>query len=65
MDLNKIKNTVTEKAQEVLGDEQKTDAVLDKAAELANKATGGKHADKVETARAEADKRIGEETANN
>ena len=61
MDFNKLKETVVGKAREMMGDEEKTDAALDKAADLANKATGGKYADKVETARAEADKRLGTE----
>lgn len=61
MDLGKMKETVVGKAREIMGDEAKTDAALDKAAELANKATGAKYADKVETARAEMDKHLGAE----
>ncbi|WP_307784916.1 antitoxin [Oceanitalea stevensii] len=39
--------------------EQTSDKVLDGAADLANKVTGGKHADKVQQGRDAADARIG------
>lgn len=38
-----------------------TDGILQKAADAASKATGGKHDDQIEGARSEADKRIGTE----
>lgn len=63
MDLNSIKETVAGKAREFMGSEAQSDAVLDKAADLANKVTGGKYAEKVESARAEADKRLGDADA--
>ncbi len=42
--------------------EQTSDKVLDGAADLANKVTGGKHADKVKQGRDAADERIGTPT---
>lgn len=52
------------KAKEVLQSEQAegiTDKVLDGAADLANKVTDGKHADKIQQARDTADKHLGNE----
>lgn len=53
MDFDKLKGA--------LSDEKTTDAALDKAADAANKATGGKHADHVEKARDFGDSRLGDE----
>jgi hypothetical protein len=39
--------------------EKITDQVLDRAAEAASKATGGKHDDKIHSARAAADEHVG------
>lgn len=53
-----------DKAQEFLKSdkgEQVSDQVLDKAAAAADKATGGKHTDKIASARDAADKRLGTE----
>lgn len=53
-----------EKVQEALKSEQAegiSDKILDGVADLANKVTGGKHADKIEEARSAADKQIGNE----
>lgn len=47
--------------KDVLKDEEKTDAFLDKAADTVNKATGGKIADQVEKVRDFADDRLGDE----
>ena len=47
--------------KDALKDEEKTDAVLDKAADAVNKVTGGKVADHVEKARQFADDRLGDE----
>ncbi|MBD3689890.1 antitoxin [Nanchangia anserum] len=49
------------KAQDALGREDATDAGLDKAAQAAKKATGGKYDDKIDAMRSEADKRLGTE----
>lgn len=46
---------------DVLKDEKKTDAILDKAADAVNKTTGGKFADKVEKVRDFADDKLGDE----
>ena len=53
-----------DKIQEALKSEQAegiSDKVLDGAADLANKLTGGKFADQVDAARDEADKHLGNE----
>lgn len=39
--------------------EQTSDAALDRARDLANKLTGDKHADKIESARDAADRKLG------
>ncbi|WP_378145178.1 antitoxin [Cnuibacter sp. UC19_7] len=64
---------ITRKAQQFLGDEKVqnalksekaedvSDRILDGVAGAVNRVTGEKHADKVEKARSEADKRIGNE----
>jgi hypothetical protein len=39
--------------------EKITDQVLDRAAQAVSKATGGKHDDKIDSARATADKHVG------
>ncbi|UFU02699.1 antitoxin [Ruania suaedae] len=49
------------KAQHALGDEQKTDDALNRAARFVNDKTGGKHADKVEKGREFLDDKVGEE----
>ncbi|PYG02156.1 MT0933-like antitoxin protein [Georgenia satyanarayanai] len=53
---------MAKKAKDALSSEkgeQTSDKVLDGAADLANKATGGKHADKIQQGRDAADDRIG------
>ena len=58
-----VKNN-SDKIQDVLGSEQAeeiSDKALDGAADVANKATGGKFADQVQAARDAADKHIGNE----
>ncbi|ARJ04592.1 antitoxin protein [Cnuibacter physcomitrellae] len=64
---------MTRKAQQFLGDEKVqnalksekaedvSDRILDGVAGAVNRVTGEKHTDKVEKARAEADKRVGNE----
>ncbi|RPE77463.1 MULTISPECIES: Rv0909 family putative TA system antitoxin [unclassified Frondihabitans] len=66
---------VTKKAQEFLKDNKVTDAlksdkaegisdsILDAVASAADKATGGKHHDKIQQARDAADKKIGNDGA--
>lgn len=48
------------KAQEALGDEQRTDDALDKVADLLDKKTAGKHAAHIDKGRDELDKRLGD-----
>lgn len=55
MAFDSIKNKVTD----LLGDEEQTDAVLDKAAEFVNEKTGGQHEDKIAQAREFADGKLG------
>ncbi|WEO76781.1 antitoxin [Cryobacterium sp. SO2] len=55
-------NDITRKAQEFLKTEKGeeiSDKVLDGGAAVANKVTGNKHADKIQTARETADKHLG------
>lgn len=61
MDFGKIKDDVTQKAKDLASDEEKSDAVLDKAEGLASKATGGKFDDKIRSVRDAADDRIGDQ----
>ncbi|MDO4664836.1 MAG: antitoxin [Actinomycetaceae bacterium] len=61
MDLGNLKNKATEALSNLSKDEAKTDAALDKAAELAKKVSGGKFDDKIDQMRAEADKHLGNE----
>jgi hypothetical protein len=68
MDLDDVKKTaegLTDKArdfvQSTVKDEAATDRALDAVANAAKKVTGGSFDEKIETARAEADKRIGSE----
>lgn len=49
------------KVTDQLKDEDKTDAVLDKAADAAKKATGGRFEDKIDEARDALDKKLGTE----
>ncbi|MDO4613092.1 MAG: antitoxin [Actinomycetaceae bacterium] len=55
--LEELKN----KAKEALSNEETTDTVLDKAADAAKQATGGKYDDKIDQAREQADSRLGTE----
>ncbi|MDO5049948.1 MAG: antitoxin [Actinomycetaceae bacterium] len=64
MNFDSIKNKATEAARNAMNDEATSDSVLDKAANAASKVTGGKHDDKIQKARAEADKHVGNERAN-
>jgi hypothetical protein len=50
-----------DKAKEFLGDEERSDSLLDKAAQAADKATGGKHSEQIRQARKAADDRLGDE----
>lgn len=57
-------DNIRAKAEKVIADnpdkvEKVSDAVIDRAGDAINKATGGKYSDKVEAAKREADKRIG------
>lgn len=52
---------IGDKAKDALGDEQKTDAALDKAGDAADAKTGGGHSDKIDKAQDAADKKIGNE----
>ncbi len=55
---------IGDKAKDALGGEQgeqKSDAALDKAGDLADDRTGGKHGDKIDSAQDAADKKIGNE----
>lgn len=63
MGFDDIKKTVTDKVNEVLPNEEQTDSALDKASELANKATGDKFADKVQQGRDFVDGKVGDENA--
>ncbi|TDE99087.1 antitoxin [Occultella glacieicola] len=51
------------KAGELLGNEERTDSALDRAADFANDKTGGKYADKVQQGRDFADGKVGDENA--
>jgi hypothetical protein len=56
-------NDITRKAQEFLKTdkgEEISDKVLDGGAAVANKVTGNKHAEKIESARDAADKHVGQ-----
>ena len=48
-----------DKAKEFMSDEQRSDSVLDKAAQAVDKATGGKHTDQIRQAREAADDKLG------
>ncbi|HLT83417.1 MAG TPA: antitoxin [Phototrophicaceae bacterium] len=52
---------IADKAKDAMGDEQKSDAALDKAGDAADAKTGGKHGDKIDSAQDAADKKIGNE----
>ncbi|TFB96802.1 antitoxin [Cryobacterium adonitolivorans] len=57
-------NDITRKAQEFLKSdkgEEISDKVLDGTAGVANKVTGGRHADKIQGARDTADKHLGKD----
>ncbi|WP_040312505.1 Rv0909 family putative TA system antitoxin [Gleimia coleocanis] len=61
MNLDDIKNIVTEKVAELSKDEATTDTVLDKVQEVAEKATGGKLGEHLDTARDFLDSKLGGE----
>ena len=55
---------IGDKAKDALGGEQgeqRSDDALDKASDMADEKTGGKHADKIDKGRDAADKKIGGE----
>ena len=55
---------IGDKAKDALGSEKGekgSDAALDRASDMADDKTGGKHADKVDKARDAADKKVGNE----
>ncbi len=60
MGLGDIAKQATDTVKALAGDETKTDAALDTAADLAKKATGGKHDDKIDTVRDLADRHLGD-----
>lgn len=52
--------SMKDKAAGMLGDEEKTDAVLDKVEDVASKVTGGKFDDKIASARDAIDEKLGD-----
>jgi len=50
---------IVNKGKDALANEGTSDKVLDGAGKAADKATGGKHSDQIDSARDQADKRIG------
>lgn len=52
-----------DKVSEVLGNEEQTDAALDKAQEFVDEKTGGKYADQVAQGRDFVDGKVGDEQA--
>lgn len=50
-----------DKVKDVLGNEEQTDAGLDKAAEIATEKLGAEHADKIQQGRDMADGKVGDE----
>lgn len=54
-------DSLIDKVKGMFGDEKKSDELLDKASNAAKKATGGKFDDKIDQARNEADKHLGDE----
>lgn len=58
-DLGDKAKDVMEDAKEAVTSEEKTDKVLDGIAGAANKVTGGKFADKIDSARDAADDKLG------
>ena len=61
MGFDAFKDKVTETVSDVLGNEQQTDAALDKAEELVNDKTDNKFSDKVEQGRDFIDGKVGDE----
>ncbi|MDO5729346.1 MAG: antitoxin [Actinomycetaceae bacterium] len=56
-----MKDDLTNKAKDLVSDEEATDTILDKVEDAASKVTGGKFDDKIHTARDAVDERIGDE----
>ena len=54
-------DSIKKKVSEVLGDENQTDGVLDKAADFASEKTGGKYDDKIAQGREAVDGKVGDE----
>lgn len=56
-----LMDNIKNKAAQAMRNEQQTDAALDKLAQIADRRTGGRHADKIRRAREQGDKRLGTE----
>jgi hypothetical protein len=54
-------DSIKKKISETLGDEKRTDDVLDRAAKFASERTGGKHDDKIAQGRDFLDGKVGDE----
>ena len=61
MGFDAFKDKVAEKVNDVLGNEEQTDATLDRAEAFVNEKTGDKYADKVEQGRDFIDGKVGDE----
>ncbi|WP_156253189.1 antitoxin [Pseudactinotalea terrae] len=61
MGFDAFKDKISEKVNDVLGDEEQTDNALDRAEGFVNDKTGDKYADKVDQGRDFIDGKIGDE----
>lgn len=61
MGFDAFRDKITEKANDVLGDEKQTDDALERAETFVNDKTGDKYADKVEQGRDFIDGKVGDE----
>ncbi|WP_420115086.1 antitoxin [Pseudactinotalea sp.] len=63
MGFDAFKDKVSQKVNEVVGNEEQTDNALDQAQKFVNEKTGDKYADKVEQGRDFIDGKVGDERA--
>lgn len=60
MDLNELKGKAEDAVKSAIGNEERTDSLLDKVADAAKKASGGKLDEQIDAARDAVDEKVGE-----
>lgn len=60
MDLNELKGKAEDAVKSAIGNEERTDSLLDKVADAAKKVSDGKFGEQIDAARDAVDEKVGE-----